>query len=436
MTKGPASIPAGPFLCSCFFGAISLILHRLCRDVVVGASLYAAILLYVSSLSESMSENVSTIRDCTGCWACYNACPAGCIVMKPAGRSGHVRPHVEADGCVGCGLCLKACPSYGEIDLHYPLKAFASRTRDKSDYMTSSSGGMASVLSSHVIGQGGVVYGCSSDGLDIRHVRAVSKDELPKFKGSKYVQSSIYDIFRKVKADLAAGLPVLFIGTPCQVAGLRKYIGRVPDRLYLVDLICHGVPSQKMFSGHLKHVLGKEKPDAVSFRTGSRFELAVYSSGKLLYKSEFWKDPFEDMYYRAFFYGISYRDSCYKCRFARPERVSDITIGDFWGIKNPGTLPFGTEDGLSVALPVTEKGLALLDAIRDSLFIEERPVEEAVAGNDQLRHPFRFTRRVSLFRAFYGILPFDAAARLAFMDKQLMRWLSGMKHKILRKDAK
>ena len=136
------------------------------------------------------------------------------------------------------------------------------------------------------------------------------------------------------------------------------------------------------------------------------------------------------------FYGISYRDSCYKCRFARPERVSDITIGDFWGIKNPGTLPFGTEDGLSVALPVTEKGLALLDAIRDSLFIEERPVEEAVAGNDQLRHPFRFTRRVSLFRAFYGILPFDAAARLAFMDKQLMRWLSGMKHKILRKDAK
>ncbi|MBO8445125.1 MAG: Coenzyme F420 hydrogenase/dehydrogenase, beta subunit C-terminal domain [Bacteroidetes bacterium] len=383
-----------------------------------------------------MSENVSTIRDCTGCWACYNACPAGCIVMKPAGRSGHIRPHVEAGGCVGCGLCLKACPSYGEIDLHYPLKAFASRVRDKSDYMTSSSGGMASVLSSHVIGQGGVVYGCCADGIDIRHVRAASKDELPKFKGSKYVQSSIYDAFRKIKTDLAAGLPVLFIGTPCQVAGLRKYIGRVPDRLYLVDLICHGVPSRKMFSEHLRHVTGKEMPDAVSFRTGSRFELTVYSSGKLLYKSEFWRDPFEDMYYRAFFYGVSYRDSCYKCRFARPERVSDITIGDFWGIKNPDTLPFGTEDGLSVALPVTEKGLVLLDAVEDRLFIEERPVGEAVSGNDQLRHPFRFTRRVSLFRMLYGVLPFDAAARLAFADRQAVRWMTAMKHKILQRDAK
>lgn len=383
-----------------------------------------------------MSENVGIIRDCTGCWACYNACPADCIRMSPSGRGGHIRPFVDAGRCIGCGLCLKACPEYGESDLHYPLKAFAARSRDMSDYVTSSSGGIASVLSSYIVEHGGAVYGCCPDGLDFRHARAVTEDGLRGFKGSKYVQSSMHDMFRKVRGDLSAGLTVLFIGTPCQVAGLKGYIGKIPDRLYLVDLVCHGVPSQKMLREHIRHIIGDERADSVTFRRGSRFELAIYSSGKAVYKSEFWKNSFEDMYYRAFFYGISYRDSCYACRFAGPERGADITIGDFWGINDPDRLPFGAEDGLSLAMPVTDKGLALLNAVGDRIFMEERPVGEAVAGNPQLRHPSGFTMRVRLFRLLHGILPFDAAVRMAFADKLLRRHLYALKHKMLRRDAK
>lgn len=363
-----------------------------------------------------MSDNISSVKNCTGCSVCSSICPRHCITMQED-RLGFEYPVVDESACVSCGLCLKTCPVAGSPDLAYPMNAYAARSIDDRDYLTSSSGGAASVLSRHMIKSGGVVYGCASDGTDVRHVRVDRLDDLPRLKGSKYVQSSLSGVFDPLKQDLKDGRDVLFIGTPCQVAAVRRYAGKLSDKLYLVDLICHGVPSRKMLKEHVACVSGGRPVDKVSFRNGNRFELTLASAGEVLYRA----DNDRDMYYNVFLRGLSYRDGCYRCLFARPERGSDITIGDFWGIDTKShPLPFDCDSGLSVMLPVTGKGKRLVEMISCDMKIEGRSVEEAVNGNSQLRKPTRNTFRGRLLRYLYAHgLSFDAAVRISLFDKKL-----------------
>lgn len=363
-----------------------------------------------------MSDNISSVKNCTGCSACSSVCPRHCITMRED-RLGFEYPVVDESACVSCGLCLKTCPVAGSPDLAYPMNAYAARSIDDRDYLTSSSGGAASVLSRHMIKSGGVVYGCASDGTDVRHVRVDRLDDLPRLKGSKYVQSSLSGVFDPLKQDLKDGRDVLFIGTPCQVAAVRRYAGKLSDKLYLVDLICHGVPSRKMLKEHVACVSGGRPVDKVSFRNGNRFELTLASAGEVLYRA----DNDRDMYYNVFLRGLSYRDGCYRCLFARPERGSDITIGDFWGIDTKShPLPFDCDSGLSVMLPGTGKGKRLVEMISCDMKIEGRSVEEAVNGNSQLRKPTRNTFRGRLLRYLYAHgLSFDAAVRISLFDKKL-----------------
>ena len=363
-----------------------------------------------------MSDNISSVKNCTGCSACSSVCPRHCITMRED-RLGFEYPVVDESACVSCGLCLKTCPVAGSPDLAYPMSAYAARSIDDRDYLTSSSGGAASVLSRHMIKSGGVVYGCASDGTDVRHVRVDRLDDLPRLKGSKYVQSSLSGVFDPLKQDLKDGRDVLFIGTPCQVAAVRRYAGKLSDKLYLVDLICHGVPSRKMLKEHVACVSGGRPVDKMSFRNGNRFELTLASAGEVLYRA----DNDRDMYYNVFLRGLSNRDGCYGCLFARPERGSDITIGDFWGIDTKShPLPFDCDSGLSVMLPVTGKGKRLVEMISCDMKIEGRSVEEAVNGNSQLRKPTRNTFRGRLLRYLYAHgLSFDAAVRISLFDKKL-----------------
>ena len=363
-----------------------------------------------------MSDNISSVKNCTGCSACSSVCPRHCITMRED-RLGFEYPVVDESACVSCGLCLKTCPVAGSPDLAYPMSAYAARSIDDRDYLTSSSGGAASVLSRHMIKSGGVVYGCASDGTDVRHVRVDRLDDLPRLKGSKYVQSSLSGVFDPLKQDLKDGRDVLFIGTPCQVAAVRRYAGKLSDKLYLVDLICHGVPSRKMLKEHVACVSGGRPVDKMSFRNGNRYELTLASAGEVLYRA----DNDRDMYYNVFLRGLSNRDGCYGCLFARPERGSDITIGDFWGIDTKShPLPFDCDSGLSVMLPVTGKGKRLVEMISCDMKIEGRSVEEAVNGNSQLRKPTRNTFRGRLLRYLYAHgLSFDAAVRISLFDKKL-----------------
>lgn len=352
---------------------------------------------------------------CCGCNACAEICPKHCIQMVEDAQ-GFIYPQVDSSVCVECGMCEKVCPlEVANLSLRKPLKAYAAWNKNRQEHLLSSSGGAAYIFSSYIIEKGGVVYGCTSDGIDVRHIRVENHSELFKLQGSKYVQSDVRGLFKKVKNDLKIGKTVLFIGTPCQVAGLKNYIGHHNEHLYLVDLICHGVPSKQMLHEHIKHVAKGEKIQHISFRKGTDYRFSI-TANKFSYEVSLWETPYKDLYLRGFIEGMINRPCCYQCPFACSSRVSDITIGDFWGLKNAELLPKESKDGISLLLPMTDKGLNLIHAVGDNMYICERSVDEAVNGNTQLRHPSLQGRRSRLFNILYPILSFDTAMNIVLAD--------------------
>ena len=191
-----------------------------------------------------------------------------------ADSKGFLYPKIDADVCIECGLCDKVCPFPIENQIKRdPVTAYAAWSVDREIHLSSSSGGAAYVFSKYIIEKGGVVYGCCADGLDIRHIRVDKVEELYKLQGSKYVQSDVRGIFSQIKTDLRNSLNVLFFGTPCQVAGLKNYIKHVPENLYLVDLICHGVPSLQMLQDHITDITKGRIVESISFRKGNNYVL-------------------------------------------------------------------------------------------------------------------------------------------------------------------
>lgn len=326
---------------------------------------------------------------CTACAACLNACPKGAIKMQEYGIAGYVYPTINQDECIDCHLCEKICPVNNPIEVHKPLKSYAAISRSQDDLMTSTSGGASSVMAQYILGQGGVVYGCVQENYtDIRHQRITDSKDAFKLKGSKYVQSDIGYVYRQVKQDLVCGLKVLFTGTPCQIAGLRKYLHRDYDNLYLVDLVCHGVPSQKILRDSVEDMAGKvEKMSSVSFRKKGtkpqelRFGVFLDQENAIPMRKQLF--PHND-YIAAFMAGLIFRKNCFSCSYAQPSRGSDVTIADYWGIGETA-IPIGR--GISLMLANTPKGISLINNISSLCYIEERTVEEAVKGNGQLNHP-------------------------------------------------
>lgn len=358
--------------------------------------------------------------ECCGCNACVEICPRHCICMVE-NEKGFLYPQVDRLACIQCNVCEKVCPfDTSNLSLRLPLKAYAAWSKNRKRHLISSSGGAAYVLSSYIIqNRGGVVYGCAADGMSIGHVRIENISDLYRLQGSKYVQSDVRGIFRRVKDDLKVNRPVLFIGTPCQVAGLKNYIGLIPKHLYLVDLICHGVPSQKMLRDHVNYVSKGINVCQISFRNGNDIILSI-TGDNFMYEASVWKEPYKDLYIKGFLDGMIYRSSCYKCHFACLPRVSDITLGDFWGLKNQDRMPINARDGVSLLLPVSDKGISLIEAVQKNFVIYERNMEEAINGNPQLRHSAIQGRRSCLFNLLYPTLPFDMAMNIVVADHKII----------------
>lgn len=344
-------------------------------------------------------------KDCTGCFACFNICPKRCIQLVPDSQ-GHIYPEIDKKLCINCKLCEKVCPSINKLELKYPKKCFASWAKDTIERETSTSGGLASVFSKYILEIGGVVFGTVIENdLTVNHKMITNTEELNKTKGSKYVHSYINNTFIQAKEQLEAGKTVLFIGTPCQIAGLKSYLRKNYDNLYTIDLICHGVPSQKM----LKEELNQYNANSFSFRDEKGYNLSLFQDDKLIKKMSMPKSP----YFYSFLHNISLRENCFSCLYARPERISDITIGDFWGLKELENTKIEKDKGISVVLPITDKGLELIKKCEDKLFLEEKHVDEALKGNNQLNMPSKKSHQTDYFNELYPKFNFDIAAKKA-----------------------
>lgn len=341
-------------------------------------------------------KSICSSKKCTGCWACYNICPQQCIDMK-VGHLQHLYPTINQFKCINCGLCKKICPVNNPLKKNIPNHTYAAWAKDKIEYQTSTSGGVASLLARYIINKKGIVYGCAClPDANFRHIRIYKEEDIEKLKGSKYVQSNINTIYRTVKDDLQKEKIVLFIGTPCQIAGLKSFLRKEYTNLYLVDLICHGVPSETFLKQHLIKKTGINQFEDIKFRKGNGdYVLDVTSNKKQIYYYNLWEKRYQDEYCNAFIDGFSLRPSCHTCSYTSKSRISDITIGDFWGIKD--NIPQKHDYGISCILCNTNKGFSLVNKIKNELYIYERSLEEAVKGNSKLREPHPYNFRSLIF---------------------------------------
>ncbi len=349
-------------------------------------------------------------NDCTGCGACLSACNNKAIHFNKD-KFGFAYPQIDMTLCVNCKLCEKSCPVINKQKLNFPNSSYACYATDENERLKSSSGGLGTLLAKHFIENNGVVYGCAFvPPMNVKHIRCTTLEDIEKLRGSKYVQSDLSEVLPLLKDDLKEGKEVLFIGTPCQVAGIKSRFNKYLN-LTIVDLVCHGVPSLKFLCDTLPDYAFKDNITSLSFRTNNKYNLNIKKNSSILFERPLHKDPF----LKGFFTGLLFRPSCYACLYARKERVSDITIADFWKLKSNKIIDDGK--GISMALLNTEKGTILFNKIKHLIIYEERPIEEAFEGNDQLRHPFQKNVRESIFKYFYPILGYKISLFIAIPDR-------------------
>lgn len=359
-----------------------------------------------------MANSIHTqlYESCCGCKACADVCPRNAISFK-TDAEGFWYPDVNAD-CVGCGHCRKVCP---ELNIIRPVlegkqQYFACLDKNKERRNSGSSGGVFGLLATVLISEGYTVCGAAFEkDLQLKHQFAVDSVGIERLKKSKYIQSDCASVYAQISKKLKYGKKIMFVGTPCQCNALLNSVGDTRKNLIVVDFACHGVPSQELFDRCIKYYEEKHgcKVMGYSFRHKSKrygcpqnFLLRVHKGGKVsLRVGPYYDEPF----YCGFQKYITLRPSCYSCPWSNTDRVSDITLADFWGIETV-TDEWDRTDHPSLLIVNTNKGKDLFDSIKNEMSIIETSKEKAVKYNVSLVHSTKLLpERAELFSDYNRI---------------------------------
>ena len=330
---------------------------------------------------------------CTGCEACVQRCPVNCITMQES-KDGFYYPKINDKICISCKLCIKTCPNNREFKTN-KSKFYMGWHTNLEVLKDRSSGGAFTALSDIVFSQNGVVYGAYFDDKtkEVYHIPVTKKEDLHKIRKSKYYQGHINNIYKQVEEDLKNKL-VLFSGTSCQIAGLYSYLGKNYENLITVDILCHGIASKKVVDYYIKNKEKQYKKEIKSFQFRVKPNDSDWMNGGGTRMKLYFKDGtsiIQDKIYDTYFFGFnSYlflRKSCYECKYVGTNRISDITIADYWGVPENEISEKEKKYGVSLILVNSLKGNSLIKKMNKDMVIKEIESDNAIAYNQALTKP-------------------------------------------------
>lgn len=368
-------------------------------------------------------------EECCGCNACTNVCPKQCIEMVED-KEGFWYPEINQNLCIDCSKCIQVCPALKENEQveNFIPEMYAANCCNEEIRKNSSSGGIFTLLAEKILLQGGIVFGAAfaDHYRTVRHIAVETVEDLEKLRGSKYLQSKIGNSYQQVRDALLEERSVLFSGTPCQVEGLKKYLGKEYERLLCIDLVCHGVPSPKVWS---KYVAFQEKcADASIQRVFFRSKINGWQNTSVLLEfsnnTRYISPLSKDLFMRSFLENIDLRPSCGQCWAKGGNRISDITLADFWGVQN--IIPEIYDDkGTSFILVHSEKGKDAFESIKNEMkFQEVKDPSTALKRNMSVVQSVKEHDKRKEFFSKLDDVPFDRLVYdLLFINDAEYRWV-------------
>ena len=374
---------------------------------------------------------LAAIHDCTACAACVSVCPKGCISMQED-KEGFLQPKIDTSSCIACHKCEKVCPILNaeSIPSDFETKAYAVINKDDEVRAQSSSGGVFFPLAKWVIEQGGVVFGARwNEKWEVIHDYAEDLEGVKAFMRSKYVQSVVGDTLCQAKEFLEAGRWVLYSGTPCQLGGLRAYLGKEYEKLIQVDLICHGVPSPGVWRSYLKDYFSKEKILDINFRDKKEGWLGFQcvTTTTTTYRENQTEHP----YFKGFLYNIYLRNSCYDCHFRQYHRTSDFTLADYWGV-NEVCPEMHDNKGTSIIFIHSDKGKKLLTTLSAELHMLQQSKQDAILRNQGMMKNEEKPANRDMYLRLFSLFGFRYS-RFALSRDSFVKRIMRKFHKIVNK---
>jgi coenzyme F420-reducing hydrogenase beta subunit len=359
---------------------------------------------------------------CTGCSSCCNICPHGCITMN-IDIEGFWYPVIDDQKCSQCGLCNQVCPVLYKQIVDNDPRAYACINNNESVRRFSSSGGVFTLIAEAVINQGGIVFGAKFDeNFFVSHCCAETLEGIEEFRGAKYIQSKIGDSYKLARFFLDQERKVLFSGTPCQIGGLKTYLGKNYEHLFCVDFICHGVPSPKVWQYYLRcRIDNANSPiSKVAFRNKDKGWKSYSVLLNFQNGTEYRRTRYQDLYIRAYLKDICLRPSCYNCAFKTLHRQSEITLADFWGIQN--ILPEMDDDkGTSLVIVNSIRGENMLNKIANKIIFKQVNLEKSIYFNSSAIQSMPIHPKRKKFFEELNKKPFDKLVKKYCSDPMIVR---------------